>query len=411
MPCVYHFKDSVQSDMWKWDQGRLSYFEFDNVRNMARAATQMDLRQASHAQISDITGLPFSPNDPSYKPWRNYARIFKLMRLVSEQEGGVVASPVAEVLAADGAVTSDEFIHYIACSHTDPSPALDRTLWLNADRLRWPLLFSIKYCLAVRVIDPSRICGINEILTAYASCDFTGDEDQNSFAELILNSNGNLIPQKSDAVRQGRESLKFLSQLSYLMMPDRSHIVVNLSEEDAHDTFLQLTAIPVNVNTEPAQELLRLSELFRDGSDLEFDFNRVEKQSIIDSGFREGTKSEKTHLVTERNSQLRKKYFDLHPISHCDLCTLDTHATYQWTERVLDLHHVLPLASGTRVDNQTGTIFDDLRPVCPTCHRAIHSYYSNYLRSSARKDFSNRSEAYSVYEQIKHEFVDLRLYP
>lgn len=202
---------------------------------MAKAATEMDLKQASQGQINEATELPFYPaNNPSYKPWRNYSRIFKLMRLVSEQGTGAIASPVAEVLAADGAVTSDEFIHYIACSHTDPSPALDPSEWQNAKELRWPLLFSIKYLLAVRAIDPDRVCEINEIMAAYGSCNLTGDEGQDAFAELISSSTRiNLSSQPTAAVRQGRESLKFLSQLSYLMMPDRSKIALQLAKQIA----------------------------------------------------------------------------------------------------------------------------------------------------------------------------------
>ena len=68
---------------------------------------------------------------------------------------------------------------------------------------------------------------------------------------------------------------------------------------------------------------------------------------------------------------------------------------------VLDLHHALPLSSGTRVASQNGTLLDDLIAICPTCHRAVHRYYDKHLRKANRQDFTDRAEATKVYEDAK----------
>ena len=72
----------------------------------------------------------------------------------------------------------------------------------------------------------------------------------------------------------------------------------------------------------------------------------------------------------------------------------------------MDLHHLLPLSSGTRVE-ASGTTFDDLIPVCPTCHRAVHRYYERWLLGESKQDFENRGEAVQVYKSMKAEFPGL----
>jgi hypothetical protein len=53
------------------------------------------------------------------------------------------------------------------------------------------------------------------------------------------------------------------------------------------------------------------------------------------------------------------------------------------------------------------TTFDDLVPVCPSCHRAVHRFYDNWLDSNNRKDFISGGEAKSVYQELKSQFTGL----
>jgi predicted HNH restriction endonuclease len=69
---------------------------------------------------------------------------------------------------------------------------------------------------------------------------------------------------------------------------------------------------------------------------------------------------------------------------------------------------LMPLCSGTRVEGRN-TTFDDLVPVCPSCHRAVHRYYGSWLDSNNRKDFMNADEAKSVYQDMKTRFPGLIL--
>ena len=54
--------------MWHWDQGRLDYFQFDNLKKISRFAVNGDLKNASREDLAIETGLPFLPADDAYRP-------------------------------------------------------------------------------------------------------------------------------------------------------------------------------------------------------------------------------------------------------------------------------------------------------------------------------------------------------
>ena len=125
-----------------------------------------------------------------------------------------------------------------------------------------------------------------------------------------------------------------------------------------------------------------------------------DKVEAVEAGFVEGTRVEKTHLRLERNAAVRSAFFAQYPTTTCDCCGRDTAAEFPWVDRVLDIHHVLPLCSGTRSSKQ-GTVLKDLIALCPTCHRAVHKFYAGWLKDEGRKDFIDAQEARAVYDLAK----------
>src|ERR1700722_6810443 len=105
----------------------------------------------------------------------------------------------------------------------------------------------------------------------------------------------------------------------------------------------------------------------------------------------EGGRVRVTHLRTERNGALRKAFLNWllksrNPIL-CDVCAADLLHRYPWAERLLlEIHHLMPLSSTVRVE-AAGTSFSDLVAICPNCHRAVHAYYTQFLRQGSRADF------------------------
>ncbi len=392
--------------MWHWDQGHLAYFQFDALRQIAAFVNANDFKKASREKLLESTGLDFAA-PKTHSPWRNYSRALKLCLLVTERRQEARSTAVAHILAQPGAVTCDEYLHFLVRATTDPSPALQD--WRPNATFRYPLLFALKYLLAKAAMDEYPVAGIDEVIGAYKKTAFIGTEDQSQFITTIRDrvdyaAIGQTI--SHNVRRQARESLLVISQISYLHV-DASNITVSLHPKDANSIFDDLHPIVGPCARSPEAEILRLASLFQDGStSIDFDFPHTIIDDVVESGFHEGNKVKKTHVVIERNAALRMQFFAVRSAPICDICRLETAKSYPWTDRVLDIHHLLPLSSGTRVE-ESSTTFDDLVPICPTCHRATHRFYDKWLAKMDRKDFRNRQEARNVYGDLKQQFAGL----
>lgn len=387
--------------MWNWDQGRLDYFQFDNLKKIARFALKNDLRTTDRKTLVAATGLPFLPDSEDYPPWRNYSRVFRLSMICAQRGKGSEATPLATLLAADGAISTDEYFHFLAEATTDPSPALQR--WDHAADLRYPLLFSLKFLLA-RAAMGLATTEISEIVASYGASGFVGDEDQSAFIDLVNDGHDT-----ATVDRQAAESIQVIAQISYLSLARRS-VTVSLSKEDAVNIFEQLEPVTGKPLENGPDEVFRLTDLFESAVDqFELDYAATAMSDVEEAGFSasttfaEGKKSRKTHLVIERNGKIRAEFFKVNPSAECDFCARDTALDYPWTERILDVHHLLPLCSGART-SKNGTMLDDLVAVCPTCHRGVHRYYDKWLKDKGKKDFLDAEEARSVYVAAKKEY-------
>ncbi len=390
--------------MWHWDQGHLAYFQFDALRHISHFVLTHDFKTAQREELEAATGLSFAA-PPTHSPWRQYSRVLKQCLLVSEVGRFAAPTPVAEILSKPGLVTCDEYLHFLARATTEPSPAL--SAWQPNALCRYPLLFTLKFLLTKRAIKREAVSSLDEIIGAYRETGFVGDETDEDFIGAV-----GANPQQYEVAgqgapenlrRQASESLKVLAQISYLHL-ENQHLTVSLDPADAHTIFDDLHPVLGPKAADREAEIRRLAELFKDGSNEDFfDYPNTVINDIVQSGFKEGSKVKKTHITIERNQELRRAFFEARPSSLCDICALDTVATYPWTTRVLDLHHLLPLSSGTRVE-QSGTTFNDLVPVCPSCHRAVHRFYDIWLAENHLEDFSDERQARTVYRNIKTNF-------
>jgi hypothetical protein len=382
--------------MWHWDQGRLGYFEFDNLRRMSAFIIAHDFKNSDFATVTAATGLPFLP--PHYVPWRNYARIYKQCLLISEDSGTGKPSSLAKLLAEPGAIISDEYFQFLVQASTEPSPAF--TNYASGSSFRYPLLFALKYVLAKLRIGAGNSSTFNEIIEAFQKTNMKGDENDIAFiAAIKAGYDGSGVT--GDA-RQPRESLLVIAQISYLNSKG-NELIVSLDPKDADSIFNNLFPFLGPYKNDPNEEIQRRASLFGSAYFVT-EYPNTIQSDVVESGFIEGSKVRKTHITIERNSQLRIEYFNTFPTAICDVCKLITDKTYPWTTRVLDLHHLLPLSSGTRVDKNKGTVLDDLVAVCPSCHRAIHRCYDSWLKLKARKDFVDATEALSAYNALKTGF-------
>ncbi len=387
--------------MWHWDQGRLAYFQFDELREIAKYVIANDFKVAEKEDLRAVTGLPFRAPQ-THTAWRNYSRVLKITLLVREVRGRAEPTPVAHALASPGKVTCDEYLHFLACAFTEPSPALQD--WRPDATFRYPLLFALKYLLAkTRMgVDPPSAT-LAEIVGGYGSSGFVGDEDEDEFVNVALAAAAHPSVVAGQDIRQERESLRVIAQLSYLHSKGQT-LSIALTASDAADLFEQLMPVDGTRSRTRDAEIQRLARLF-DSGDVRpaADFGQRITLAMVDTGFREGSKLTRAHVTIERNARLRHEFFIARPTTVCDVCVMDTARSYPWTAGVLDLHHLLPLSSGTRVTGD-GTRLEDLVPVCPSCHRAVHRYYDRWLQDNDRPDFLNMADAREAYDSAKAEY-------
>lgn len=216
---------------WRWDQGRIAFFQFDELRKIAKFAISHDLKSTTRRPLVEATGLPFHPIDDEYPPWRNYSRVFRTAMLVGNIDDKAMPTRVAHLLAEDGQVTSDEYFHFLAEAFTDPHPSFQQ--WTPTTTPRFPLLFALKFLLA-RANAGAPVVTYPEIIGAYVGSGFDGDENQNSFIGLANRawSRPQRRPGQDDPDRQARESIQVLSQITYLSATS-SEVTVSLDQCDA----------------------------------------------------------------------------------------------------------------------------------------------------------------------------------
>lgn len=378
--------------MWRWDQGRMSYFNFDAIRLLAKAACATDVRTANRREMFALTGKDFLPAEYDV-PWRNYARVFKLCFL-TDLEGRPTS--LAQKLLEPGQVESDQYFHFLATAFAVSSPAQSHYNVVLPPR--WPLLFALKLLLARAALNLPVSVPLNHILAKYMETGATGEENFDFYSELDLGS-GFIPAHANDAeIRQARESLKVLAQISYLNVDDRT-ISISLPSDEARMIFSDLKAVAGLRLADASQELKRVADTFNEGTLV----MPVGIEADLPVFFPEGTRKFRTHFYLERNRNIRALFFSRRAILTCDVCAMNTKQVYRH-DGLLELHHLLPLSSGSRVESRNGTILDDLVPVCPTCHRAVHKFYTVWLQARAQKDFTGIEEARGVYTSAKNSF-------
>ena len=389
--------------MRHWEQGRLEYFQFDALRQIAKFGCAQDLRTAVRSDLEDVVGLPFLPDSAAYPPWRNYSRVFRIAMIATPQgRDSAKLTELGQLLAEDGKVTTDEYLHFLAQATTQPSPALSG--WDHNAPLRYPLLFALRFILA-RATQHQFVTAIADIINSYDMSEFRGDEDQEAFLRVLDVYAGHPL-NGSDRTRQAAESIKALAQLSYLTATGRD-VAVSLSPLDAGDLFDDLTPVLGTPLARGADEIDRRAALFMSAkADIETDYPHTVLSSISESGFddafQEGQRVRRTHVSIERNRVIREMFFKQNPEHFCDLCGMEARQVYPWVDRLLEVHHLLPLCSGART-SKDGTLIEDLVANCPSCHRAVHRYYDKWLAQESRKDFADAGEAREVYTEAKHE--------
>lgn len=387
---------------WRWDQGRLDYFNFSSLRDIATVLVALD---GALIDKNDLlrqplmqTGLPFSPTH--YTIWRNYARVFKWTLLATRIDKRLIVTDICHKLADDGenGWGVDDYFSFLIPRLYYPNPAI------QAYDANSPLIFPL--CAILRYL----IAQFQQRGTAELTVDDTFDliignslDGTESFSTYLTLSSSGRRP-RGDEKRQIRELMIFIAQSSFLKW-DSSRLTLDVMVGD-DETLSQLQTIATPIV--PARLADADSEIVRLGtvdSGVVRPVASVARERQDDLIFTEGRRVRVTHLRVERSPRLRRMYFaSLTQPFLCDMCHESMNNRYPWTENLLEIHHLLPLSSAIRVTSK-GTSFDDLVPLCPNCHKSVHAYYRMWLRNSEEGDFRTVQQSKDVYSEAKREMV------
>jgi len=118
-------------NQWHWDQGRLEYFLFDNLRAMAICLVDLDGIEINAENADPLrpilerdTGLSFSP--ARYRLWRNYARVFGCSLLATKAGKHLLVYDFCKKIASGMISEPDDYLTLLIQRFRFPSPVFDR---------------------------------------------------------------------------------------------------------------------------------------------------------------------------------------------------------------------------------------------------------------------------------------------
>lgn len=385
---------------WRFDQGRLDYFQYDEIKNIARALTQLDQIMKPRSPQPDVirevlsqySRLPFAPDH--YYVWRNYGRVFGVLLLASEIQGRIFATDVCKQIAFNEIDCDDYLAHFSKNFYYD-SPVFQGYNPFGPQT--FPAIAIIKFLISRYLTRGVDSISLDEVYGYLISNDVTGLEDLSFYQNLIYNP----VPYGED-LRQVRELMKFISQFSFLTWQNPSLYLSVQNREELYAIEQALTPVLNLRETDSGREIMQMGSNFMGDAIGAITLSQVEP---LEQEFTEGRRVRVTHLRTERSSRLKALYFStVDSPQTCRMCAVDTAVRYPWADHVIELHHLLPLASPVRVESST-TSLHDLVGICPSCHRATHKYYSLWFRQNNVSDFRSYEEAHFVYQEAKNRIV------
>lgn len=389
---------------WRWDQGRLDYFQFDEIKNISRALIDFhgkalprrDDPDTLRVILEHFSERPFAPEH--YKVWRNYKRVFGCQLLATEIGGVLYCTNLCRKIAK-GELEVDDYLIHLARHFYFSSPVFDD--YNITDSQVFPLCAIIKYLVSQYLTGAKAFVSLEEVIDFIKGNGVSGSEPLAHYS--TLKATGLRIPSTDDELRQIREMLRFISQLHFLKWENPNIFLDVQSADEAVSIASIFEPIKLPRKVDAAQEILQL------GSDaqqvLSFVVHDLPELNPFDKEFSEGSKLRAAHLKTERSGKLREFYYKHALDPHlCDMCAMDTLKRYPWADRVVELHHLLPLASPIRVEKKSSSL-KDLVGLCPSCHRATHKFYSKWFRDNGVKDFRDYPEARNVYSLAKDNIV------
>jgi len=340
------------------------------------------------ASLTDDTGMPFAPTH--YTVLRNYKRVFECAFLATVFDRHLIISDFCRELAKSDSEFNnvDDYLLSYINRFRFPFPAFDG--YDASAGSVYPFCAILKFLIALSQRGQETSVTLDEIFRFVVANNCTGYEDLEYYAKLASQS----INYSEAEKRQLREMIIFVSQLSVLKVYN-GKLWLDITNQNAIDELVSRFLAPTG-DSPKADRFDEFMALTKIPDKIVLPTVEVFSSDIADIEFIEGKRKRVEHFRVDRSPLLRKYYRQTNSRPICNMCQMDVSAKYPWTDYMLDIHHLLPLASSIAITTK-GTSLQDIVGLCPTCHRSIHIYYTKWLRKSGQDDFRSRTEAMDVY--------------
>lgn len=391
------------SQKWRWDQGRLTYFQFENLKTIASCLATLEGVVINQKDIDPLrisltfeTDLPFAPQN--YRVWRNYKRVFECSYLATNINDRLYISDFCKRLdpQKENSIDADEYFSLFIPRFRFPFVAFND--YHQTDSIVYPCCAILKYLISKFLLENVASISIEDVFAIVIGNNCTGLETIEFYSSLKRTS----YVAVGDEYRQVRELLIFISQISILKW-NKGILFLDITLKDFEDYNGFKHLIEPEFRTlkrSREEEFISITSI----DNLSPQIILPSRETYTDDIFLEGKKSRVNHIKIERSPLLRKLYFNRYPHQICDMCTCDTRERYPWTENILEVHHILPLSSALLVTGE-GTSLNDVVGLCPNCHKSVHSFYKRWLNDSNFSDFRNKDEAKEIYLKAKTSII------
>lgn len=396
--------------IWRWDQGRTIYFNFEAIENTAHVlltyngANMQTVDSAFRDDLVKSTNLPFAPQRYTIK--RNYKRVFECSMLATYINNRLIISDLGRAIAnGDSRVSSpDGYLFELERRFRYPFPAFNN--YLEVKGVCFPFFAMLKLLLARAIRESNTQAKIDlDMIGSYLIANnVSGLEDLDFYCNISAKPFTFDSYSTSDQKRQVREMMSFIGQHSYLAYSNSELSLSGLSLDECKTMFEHLRPFETDVTSHnPVDDFLKLTA-FSSKVEVLPQWEQEDAETLEKFSVQEGKKVFSSHFSRERNPALRRKYIKKHPDPICDICGRNMRIIYPWTENILEIHHLLPLSSfdGEDITNH-GTSLNDVVGICPSCHRAVHLFYKKYLEVNKLSDFTSDTEAREAYFTAKSE--------
>ena len=391
---------------WHWDQGHSPYLRFDTIKRIAAGLCSLENIDLSvkgdplRSRMEQVVQLDFAAPE-THKVWRQYKRAFGCALLASEIDGRMICTELCHQIAAPSPddLSADAYFAHFFRKFYFPTPALTKINYTSRGPQHFPVCAILKLLLARLRRGLPPVVTIDEIIHLIIANDCTGDEPVEHYAKLMPKQYSPSEPE----CRQIREFVIFLSQASILKWEKPClYLDVDASNLDAI-RYVEALARPEKRVRKPVAAL-ELLELGKTGN-LPVTPLLPSPVGEVDLAFSEGKPKRVTHLRYERSAKLRDLFFASKRAPFlCDMCSMNVTQCYPWTTNLLEVHHLLPLASPLQCEDRRTSI-SQLVGICPNCHKATHLYYKIWLDDHRQDDFASYDQAREIYNLAKKKIV------